>query len=85
MSTVLGWIGSVCFALCGAPQALKCIQQGHAHGLSPWFVGLWFGGEICYVVAVLMKFGWVSWMMTNYILNIMWVLVMLRYLVWERQ
>jgi len=31
-----------------------------------------------------MEFGWVAWMMVNYILNIAWILVMLRYLVWPR-
>lgn len=70
MTNVLGWVGSVCFALCGAPQAAKCVWQGHARGLSLWFLGLWLAGEICYVAAVLTEFGWVAWMMVNYTLNI---------------
>jgi len=84
MSAFLGWVGSIGFAICALPQVIQCVRQGHARGLSPWFLGLWLTGEICYVMAVLMEFGWVAWMMVNYILNIAWILVMLRYLVWPR-
>ncbi len=85
MSALLGWIGSIGFALCGLPQVMQCIRQGHARGLSPWFLGLWLLGEICYVTAVLLEFGWVAWMMTNYVMNILWIVVMFRYLVWPRK
>lgn len=85
MSTFIGWFGSICLALCGAPQAFHCIRQGHARGLSPLFLGLWFSGEVCYVTAVLMEFGWVAWMLTNYLLNIIFVLVMFKYLIWPRE
>jgi len=75
VAEVVGWIGSICFAMCGVPQAYKCIRQGHADGLSPWFLLLWFVGEICYVGAVLLQFGWVGWMMFNYVLNIVCIVV----------
>jgi uncharacterized protein with PQ loop repeat len=84
MSALLGWIGSIGFALCGIPQVVQCVRQGHARGLSPWFLGLWLLGEICYVTAVLLEFGWVAWMLTNYIANILSIILMLRYLVWPR-
>lgn len=84
MGTLLGWIGSICFAICGAPQAFKCVLDGHGRGLSRLFLSLWLGGELCYVAAVWMEFGWVSWMMVNYILNIVWILVILKYMVWPR-
>lgn len=75
MSTLIGWIGSICFALCGIPLALQCIQQGHARGLSPYFLILWTVGEICYIVAVLNQFGFIGWLMLNYLLNLLCILI----------
>jgi len=73
---ILGWVGSICFGLAGVPQALQCYRQGHSRGLSLLFLGLWLTGEVCYIAAVLLQFGWVGWMMFNYVLNILCILVM---------
>jgi len=80
----IGWLGSAMFAICGAPQAWKCFCAGNAEGISPWFIGLWLGGEICYVVSVKMKFGWVPWMMFNYALNIFFATVIAFYLLFPQ-
>ena len=80
----LGWIGSVAFAVCGLPQAWECYRNGSAQGISPVFVALWFIGEVCYVISVLMKFGWVSWMMFNYIANIFSITIIVIYLIKDR-
>lgn len=85
VAAVIGWIGSICFAACGIPQAIRCVQQGHANGLSPWFLILWLIGEVCYVAAVLMQFGWVWWMMVNYIINLICLLVLCRYRFWPKE
>ena len=58
MSNVLGWIGSICFALCGLPQAIKCVRQGNTQGLSTLFLTLWSVGSVCYIVAVWTEFSW---------------------------
>jgi hypothetical protein len=79
VSELFGWLGSMCFAACGFPQAWQCIKQGNSHGLSPWMLGFWLGGEFCYIVASLLQFGWVGWLMFNYILNVPCVLLMLWY------
>jgi len=76
---LIGWIGSVCFALCGFPQALKCHKEGHARGLSCLGLLLWLSGEVCYIISVWSLFGWVGWMMFNYLMNAACILVMLRY------
>jgi len=81
----LGWIGSVAFAMCGLPQAWECYKNGSAKGISPVFIALWFIGEVCYVISVLMKFGWVSWMMFNYIANIFSIAVIFIYLIKDRR
>jgi len=82
VSSILGWIGSICFSLCGLPQAHKAYQDGHCNGLSSAFVLAWMAGELCYVAAVLLEFGWVGWMMFNYILNTLCLIVILRYKFW---
>lgn len=64
---------------------MHCVKQGHARGLSTTFLSLWLIGELCYVAAVLMEFGWVAWMLMNYILNIVCVSVMFKYLIWPRK
>lgn len=84
-SSILGWIGSFCFSFCGLPQARKAYRDGHCFGLSSAFVLAWMAGEVCYVAAVLLEFGWVGWMMFNYILNTVCLLVILRYKFWPRR
>jgi hypothetical protein len=53
--------------------------------LSPWFLWLWFGGEIFYGSAVYLEYGWIWWMMVNYVLNIACILVIFRYYFWPTQ
>jgi len=79
VTELVGWIGSICFATCGAPQAIACIKQGHARGLSFTFLVLWFMGEVCYIAATVAAFGIVPWLLFNYLLNILWILIMLYY------
>ena len=76
---IIGWIGSVCLAFSGMPQAYKCWRQGHARGLSFPTLSLWFIGEVCYVIATIGEFGMVAWLLFNYILNLVCISVMLWY------
>lgn len=82
MTLVLGWIGSICFSACCIPQMLKCMKQGHARGLSPWFLGLWCGGEIFYGTAMYLELGLVAWVLLNYVTNLICILIILRYYFW---
>ena len=79
MITLLGWIGSLCFAAAGIPQGCQCIRQGHANGVSLLMLILWLIGEVCYVVAVLAEFGWVWWLLANYLTNLVVISVILAY------
>ena len=47
--------------------------------MNPIFLWLWFVGEICYIVGVISQFGFVAWMLTNYIFNLVLVSIMIRY------
>jgi uncharacterized protein with PQ loop repeat len=84
LADVIGWIGSVAFALCGIPQAWECFKNRSARGISPLFISLWLTGEVCYVVSVLMKFGWVHWMMFNYLANLFSIAVIIFFLMKDR-
>ncbi len=85
LSDLIGWMGSVAFAICGLPQAWACYKTKTARGISPLFLGLWLMGEICYILSVLLKFGWVAWMMFNYAMNILSIAVIGFYLVRDRR
>lgn len=43
---ILGWLGSICLAICGIPQAWQSIKDKHSHGISWGFVLLWAFGEV---------------------------------------
>jgi len=85
MADFIGWTGSIAFAICGIPQAWECYKNGSARGINPFFIILWLIGEVCYVASVLMKFGWVNWMMFNYIVNIFSITVIIYYLALDRK
>lgn len=55
MIETLGWVSSICFAICGIPQALLSFQQKHSRGVSWIFLFLWIFGEILgtvYAIAI---------------------------------
>jgi uncharacterized protein with PQ loop repeat len=47
MFEIIGFIGSICLALCALPQAIKSIKDGHSDGVSNLLLLLWLVGEIC--------------------------------------
>jgi uncharacterized protein with PQ loop repeat len=76
---MIGWIGSICLACCGVPQAVKCIKLGGCRDTSLLFLLLWLIGEVLYIVAVIQEFGYVLWQLSNYAVNIICVSVILYY------
>jgi len=73
MVTIIGWIGSMLFALCALPQAIKIYQTKSASDISWWFIGMWFLGEILsfnYVFITNMQSGTFQYpILWNYIIN----------------
>lgn len=80
---VIGWLGAVCFALCGAPQAWLSWKQGHSEGISWGLLGLWFIGEVCTLVYVIPK-GHLP-LLFNYLGNLIFVSLIIRYKIWPRR
>lgn len=84
MADLLGWLGCICFALCGVPQAWRSYKDGHSLGLTYSFIVLWLGGEVFYISGTLLKFGWVDWIMWNCMINTVAILVIGYYRIWPR-
>ena len=73
----LAWIGSVLLALCGFPMMIKSIRDGHSDGVDATFLWMWIIGEILVWVYVVSRQDWP--MIFNYSLNIIFVIVILKY------
>lgn len=73
----IGWLGSVLLALCGLPQAILAIKEGHSKGISWWFLGMWGVGEVLVLVYIL-PLNQVP-LILNYAVNIVFVAIILKY------
>lgn len=82
MMETIGWIGAMLFAICGLPQAIQCAKDGHARGLNWFFLLAWLGGEILTIIYVWPKADMP--LLANYMVNLVFLSVMLRYKIKER-
>jgi hypothetical protein len=83
MNTV-GWIGAICFALCGSPQAHKSHRDGHSNGLDTSFLLMWTFGEILTLIAVV-RDAPLRYLIYNYAANLFFLAVMWKYKIWPRK
>jgi len=84
MIEIIGWIGAILFCLCGAPQAYSSYKQGHSRGLSHAFIWMWFLGEVLTLVYVLAKHGLDLPLVLNYLLNLLFLGIIIKYKYKER-
>ena len=77
MIELIGWIGSLAFAICGVPQAVECYKTRNADGLTWSFLFLWFIGELGTIIYVIPR-GDIP-LLFNYTCNFMCLLVILYY------
>ena len=75
----LGWLGSICLALCGLPQAIQCIKADGCKDINIIFLILWLSGEVLCFVPIIVQIGWVPWLVFNYGFNIILVSIILYY------
>lgn len=78
MIEVIGWIGSILFALCGLPQALMAWKNKNSDGLSWIFLMMWFFGEVFTFTYVVTKED-VLPLLVNYSLNFVFLLIIMWY------
>lgn len=74
---LLGWTSAFFFGVCAIPQAWQSVRFKNSHGLSWFFLVLWFGGEVFYMAAIIETFGPVGWMMANVVANTSCLLVIM--------
>jgi len=77
MISTLGWLGSILFALCAIPQAIKACREKHARGLDWTFLAMWFFGEVfCTIYAIDIE----AWpLVFNYVFNLISLCVIIYY------
>lgn len=75
--SILGWLGSICLAICGIPQAWLSYKEKHSHGISWAFVLLWAFGEIFALAYVYDKLDLP--LLLNYSVNILILAVIIYY------
>ena len=79
---IIGWLGSILFAICGFPQAIQSIREGHSKGLGWPFLLMWFFGELLTIIYIWPKSDWP--LLFNYSMNMVFLIVIIRYKIWER-
>lgn len=75
---LIGWLGNIIFAVSGIPQAIRCIDQGHAKGVSRGMILLSITGEILAIIYGIVK-QLPNALLLNYIVNFISLLIILRY------
>lgn len=78
----IGWTGSILFALCGLPQAIKSVREKNSRGLSWGFLGMWFTGEILTLIYILPKLDLP--LIFNYCFNLFCLLPIMYYRAFPR-
>lgn len=79
----VGWLGNILLAICGFPQAVKSIKEGHSRGITWGLLILWLLGEILTLIYVFPKE--LSPLIFNYAANIIFLSIIIRYKIWERK
>jgi uncharacterized protein with PQ loop repeat len=74
---IMGWLGSICLAICGIPQAWQSYKDKNSDGISWGFVILWAFGEVFALAYVYDKLDLP--LLLNYATNILILGVILYY------
>ncbi len=74
---ILGWLGSICLAICGLPQAWQSYKDKNSEGISWGFILLWAFGEVFALAYVYDKLDLP--LLLNYATNILILGVILYY------
>lgn len=76
---IIGWIASILFAVCGAPQAYQSWKDGHSNGVSGAFMWTWLFGEVLMQIYVILQHGMDMILLVQYWANTLFVLLILWY------
>lgn len=76
MLQIIGWIGSICLALCPIPFAWQSYKEKKST-ITKWGLILWMVGELCTAAYILPKKDYP--LLLNYGLNIICLMVVVKY------
>jgi uncharacterized protein with PQ loop repeat len=79
---LLGYIGSICLAICSVPQAYMSYKQGHSRGISVGFLFLWTAGEIFTLLYIIPKAD--IPLLINYLSNLIFLSIIWKYRIFPR-
>jgi uncharacterized protein with PQ loop repeat len=74
---VIGWLGSIMLATCGAPQAWKSYRTKSSGDISSAFLSLWAAGEIFTLIYVAPTLNYP--LIVNYVFNLLFIGVIVKY------
>lgn len=80
---ILGWLGSICLAICGIPQAWQSIKDRNSNGVSWSFVLLWAFGEMFALAYVYKKLDLP--LLLNYATNILTLGIIIYFKMYPRR
>jgi uncharacterized protein with PQ loop repeat len=69
MIEIIGWIGSLLFAVCCIPQVIKVYRTHRTNDLSWMFLFLWFFGEVLSALYLILSGKIILPILFNYVLN----------------
>jgi uncharacterized protein with PQ loop repeat len=73
----IGWLGGICFAICGAPQAWQSFKSGNSRDITWGFLILWTVGEILTLIYTIPK--GLGPLIFNYTLNLIFLSIIIYY------
>lgn len=80
---LIGYIGSICLAICGLPQCVLSIKNGHSNGISLGFLLLWSLGELFTLFYIIPKAD--VPLLLNYSANLVLLAVIWKYRLFPRR
>ncbi len=80
---IMGWLGSICLAICGVPQAVQSYKDKHSEGISNGFLILWALGEVFALAYVYDKLDLP--LLLNYATNIFILAVIIYYKMYPKK
>jgi uncharacterized protein with PQ loop repeat len=83
MMDFVGYLGSICLAICSLPQCIMSIRQGHSEGISKGFLLLWSLGEVFTLIYILPKAD--IPLLLNYSANIIFLIIIWKYKLFPRK
>lgn len=82
MIQIIGYIGSLAYALCGLPQAVLSIKNGHSQGISRAYALLSLLGSVLSLIYAFPRGDYV--LLLNFGINIIVWSIVLKYSYFER-